>query len=247
MEMPAAGAPIKAPTVDRVARVALVVSPKAWPFAYENAARTDAHWDVRRAANPKFFNGTIFCLTEGGLDGDSFTGALIRVAFKDFLFWREHDCPATGLRDAFGSAIVIAADGAVLLVQQRPGHINEGLSYLPGGFIDARDVEAGGQVDITANVLREVQEETGLAEELEVEPGFLVTQVGSQVSFGVVLRSALVGAELADRVRRFITSDPEGELAEVVMVSALPDLDSHEVPVYARAVIEYLFARRAVP
>ncbi len=227
--------------VVRVERCELAVAGRSWPFARDNAADIDAHWQRRTAECPGYFNGRIFMLTSYTLDEETLRGDLTEVEFKQFLYWRDMGEPDTSVFDAFGSALIHSADNAVLLGRQRPGNINAGLAYLPGGFIDTRDVDATGRVDIRASVLREVEEETGLAtHELATRDGFLVTLTGQQISIAVEILADLPARELVRRLGARIAADPGSELEEILAVRTRADLASLAMPGYARLLLDAL-------
>jgi 8-oxo-dGTP pyrophosphatase MutT (NUDIX family) len=222
-------------------RCELGVSEDPWPFAEDNRAAIEAHWARRKAENPHFFNGQIHLLREFVIEGECLSGRLLRTDFKSFLFWRETGERDRSVLDAFGSALIRSRDGAIVLGCQRAGNINAGLSYLPGGFIDARDVDASGLVDIRASVLREVTEETGLTPaDLSVGPNYLVTFCGQQVSIAVEIRASCEAAPLVSRIRRYLESDPSSELEDVVVVRTSSDVAALAVPAYARALLKTL-------
>ncbi|MBL8565244.1 MAG: NUDIX hydrolase [Hyphomicrobiaceae bacterium] len=219
------GSATMAADVRRVARCRLTVAPYRWAFAEARAAEIAAHWDQQRAANPSYFNGTVLMLADYSIAGDDLVATAFVTEFRSYLFWRSVGFPSTGAIDGFGSAVIRASDGSLLLGRQRSGQLNAGLDYLPGGFIDSRDIDAHGRIDIGASVAREVAEETGLdLDELKVEPGFFVTRVGAQLSIGVPFRSALDGAALRRRVESHIASEPDGELVSVRCVATMADL-----------------------
>jgi 8-oxo-dGTP pyrophosphatase MutT (NUDIX family) len=219
----------------------LAVGGRGWPFARENAAEIDAHWQRRTAQCPGYFNGRIFMLTRYTLHDGVLRGELTEVEFKQFLYWRDMGEPDTSVFDAFGSALIRSSDDAVLLGRQRPGNINSGLAYLPGGFIDTRDVDAAGRVDIRASILREVEEETGLAtHELAACDGFLVTLIGQQISIAVEILADVPARELVRRLGARIAADPGSELEEILAVRTRADLASLAMPGYARLLLDAL-------
>ncbi len=219
----------------------LAVGGRGWPFARENAAEIDAHWQRRTAQCPGYFNGRIYMLTRYTLHDGVLRGELTEVEFKQFLYWRDLGEPDTSVFDAFGSALIRSSDDAVLLGRQRPGNINSGLAYLPGGFIDTRDVDAAGRVDIRASILREVEEETGLAtHELAACDGFLVTLIGQQISIAVEILADVPARELVRRLGARIAADPGSELEEILAVRTRADLASLAMPGYARLLLDAL-------
>jgi ADP-ribose pyrophosphatase YjhB (NUDIX family) len=231
-------------TDDRVVRVErcdLVAVDQRWAYALEHADAIDFHWDMRSAENPNFFNGRVRMLANYALDGATLSGAFLEIDFKEFLYWREMGEPEAGITDAFGSALIWSNDGGVLLCRQRPGHINTGYAYLPGGFVDANDVDSDGCIDIAASSAREVAEETGLcAPLLARQPGFILTFCKRQLSIGVVYHCDLSSDQLRDRVMAHLSADPGSELAEIVMVHTKSDLDGMALTPFARVLLATL-------
>jgi len=232
---------MRKPEVARVIaieRCDLVAADFAWAFAARRQREIDAHWQRRRAENPAFFNGRVHMLARYAVSGGVLSGVLFPVDFKSFLYWRDEGAPDRSVFDAFGSALIRTRDGAILLGRQRPGNVNEGLVYLPGGFIDARDVMESGSVDIRASVLREVAEETGLpAEAFRPRPGYRAAFIGQQVSIAVELLVDADADALVGRIRGHLAADPNSELEEVVAVRTPGDLQRQPVPAYAHALV----------
>lgn len=226
----------------RVSACDLRAVDRSWAFAGSNAEAIDFHWDKRRTENPNFFDGRIYMLAEHTLDNATLRGQFFETGFKQFLYWRDHGSPEAGVRDAFGSALLRGADGGVLLGYQRPGNVNTGYAYVPGGFIDARDVDGSGRIDIAASTAREILEETGLvAAELEQQPGFILTLLERQMSIAVEYRSHLPAAALRERVMAHLDADTASELSHVVVVSNMADLASLEVAPYTRVLLAHIF------
>jgi 8-oxo-dGTP pyrophosphatase MutT (NUDIX family) len=206
-----------------------------WPYAHAHAAEIDAAWRMARSANSHFFNGVVYLVDELAIDGDALDARLLRTDFKSYLYWRGNGFPEAGVRDGFGSALICSADGAILLGRQRAGNINAGLSYLPGGFIDGRDVAGDGRIDIAASIARELHEETGLtAADVAVQPGYLVTVTGAHLSIAKTFRSALDGAALKHKIESHLAADPASELEGIVIVGGAGDLEGLAMPPYAR-------------
>lgn len=231
--------------VARFADVRLRVSRAAWQFATERADEIDAHWGVRRAQSPSMFNGVIHLLHAGRYAAGVLEGDLLRTDFKSYLLWRDTGFPASGVRDAFGSALIRSREGHVVLGRQRAGNINSGFAYLPGGFIDEKDVRADGTIDIAGSVLRELGEETGLSlADVRVAPGFIVTRCGPLLSLARELVSPLTADELRARILDYIAMDAGSELVDAVIVRDAADVASANVHDYARLLLGELFAGR---
>ncbi len=226
----------------RISRCELGVDVQPWVFAEENSTEISAHWQRAVAARPKLFNGIVYLLRQGALEGQTFRGNFVRAEFKSFLFWRESGHPDLSVRDGFGSAVIRSAEGHVLLGRQTSGNVNAGLAYPPGGFIDTRDV-SGDAIDIEASVARELSEETGLEpSELAREPGYLLTRAGPLVSIGIEWRSPLPADALRERILAHVARQPEPELADVVVVRSLSEIDADTMPRYACALLRALLS-----
>ena len=226
----------------RIARCELGVAPQPWPFEDRCAAEIAAHWQRAVAERPKLFNGTVYLLREGTLEGATYKGTFVRTDFKSFLYWRESGYRDASVRDGFGSAVIRSAEGHVLLGRQTSGNVNAGLAYPPGGFIDARDVHAGA-IDIEASVARELTEETGLeAAELERVPGYLLTRAGPLVSIGIEWKSPLPAATLRARILASLQRQTVPELADIVIVRSPDEIDADMMPRFTHALLRLLLS-----
>lgn len=214
-----------------------------WPYAEANQAAIDALWAERTAANPRLFNGRIHLVTSYGMeDGQTFAASFLATEFKSYLLWREQGFPDLSVADGFGSALLRSAEGHVLLGRQGQGYINAGLSYLPGGFIDPRDVTAEGHIDIDGSIARELTEETGLtAADLERMPGYLLTFIGPLISIAAEYRSPLPSAELKAKIEAHIAEESDPELTSMAIVRNMDDLAGLPMPPYAQALLKALF------
>jgi 8-oxo-dGTP pyrophosphatase MutT (NUDIX family) len=229
--------------VRRVRTCRLRVGAAPWPFARAHAAAIRAHWAKRQAENPAFFNGVIHILHRHSLADGVFDGELLRTDFQSYLYWRETGYPGAGLYDAFGSALLRSSDGKILLGRQAPGNINSGLTYLPGGFIDKRDVRPDLSIDLAGSIEREVSEELGLPPAtFTARPGAIVTFAGPLISIAIDHVSHLTSDRLLSQARRHIASEREPELEDVVAVAGVADLQSLAMPDYARMLLTALFS-----
>jgi ADP-ribose pyrophosphatase YjhB (NUDIX family) len=234
--------------VHRVATCQLRVGGGTWDYASANAASVDEAWQRATAENPGFFNGVIHLVDDLEIDATNLRASLLATDFKSYLFWREAGFPETGVLDGFGSALIKSSDGAILLGRQRAGNINGGLAYLPGGFIDGRDVDGAGRIDIAASIARELEEETGLTPaDLQVQPGFLVTQTRAHISIAVTCLGKADATALKARIERHIAADPASELTEIVIVRRAADLQGLAMPDYARVLVTWLLAEVKAP
>lgn len=211
--------------VRRIESCRLRLEPYRWPLVENNAGAIAAHWQQASARNPGFFNGTVLLLSSYRIDGETLEASAFATEFCNYLYWRDNGFADVSIIDGFGSAIIRSSDGGLLLARQRGGNVNAGLYYLPGGFIDMRDVDASGVIDIEASIAREVSEETGLAPEAwTAEPGFIVTRRRQHLSLAMTCRTTLTSEELSRRVAATLNADPDGELDAVKIVHSRSDI-----------------------
>ncbi len=224
----------------------LVAGDRPWLYARQNSALIDAHWQRRSAESPAFFNGQVLMLADYSIGDGTLKGEFFETAFKAFLYWRETgEQPGCGITDGFGSALIRSRDGAVLLGLQTAGNINAGLAYLPGGFIDRRDiknVDGCRIIDIRSSIAREVAEETGLgAADLASQPGYTLTLTRAQISIAVSYQSQLDADQLRAKILQHISTEANPELADIVIVRNKLDLDGIAMPHYADVLLHHIF------
>lgn len=224
-----------------VSDVEFRVTDGPWAFADANREAILAHWALRQAANPAFFNGVVHVLAGYAVDeAERLSGHFLRTDFMSFLYWRETGHRDKSVMDAFGAALIQAADGRVLLGRQREGNLNGGLCYPPAGFIDARDIEPDGHLDIGASVTREVVEETGLLPPvLRRRPGYVVVLAGPVLSVAVPFQSDLDGPGLREEALKHVANDPASELVDFVLATPGERLEL-PMPDYAATLLAHL-------
>ncbi len=219
----------------RIERCRLRLSGKSWAFALGNRPQIEAHWQKRRACNPGFFNGKIYVMEPPRISGGLLTANFIETDFASFLYWKDNGYRDTSVRDGFGSALIRSRGGEVLLGRQLPGHVNAGLLYMPGGFIDQRDVRDDGLVDIDGSIAREVGEEIGLGfEHFLRQPGYLVTQIGCQISIAVELISPLPAQSLREMLLERIAQQNDPELSDFAIYAEPPSAEDTDVAAFSR-------------
>lgn len=227
-----------------VSTIDLRVHDAPWPFAEQNAAEIARHWTRRQAENPGFFNGTIHLLESFDLRDGHFSGRVIPTRFASFLYWRDNGYPDKSVRDCFGSALIRSNDGQYILGRQSPGHINTGLTYLPGGFIDQRDVDGDGRVDVAGSVAREMREEAGFDANLFSSPGgALLTFDDCLLSIAIEFVASTPAETLLAEGAAHLSNDAEGELEALVAIKTLADLDTLQVPGYARYLLQHVLTK----
>lgn len=208
---------------ERVQCLRLVVTEAPWAFAVDNAAAIASHWQRRSAENPAFFNGQVFVLRRIERAGSGIRATFSLEAFADFLYCCDLGYAGTGILNGYGSALVRSAEGHVMLGHCAAGTLNAGKFYLPGGFLDARDVGADGLIDLDRAIARELAEETGLdAASLDRAPGYMLVRYDHHCAFAIDYRSPLPTGALRQAMLEGARRNAEQELSDIV---AMRDLD----------------------
>ncbi|MGI9478903.1 MAG: NUDIX hydrolase [Hyphomicrobiaceae bacterium] len=219
----------------------LVASGTSWRFASAHATAIAENWATAVSRNPSLFNGDVFVIEQWSIDEDVLIGRSVSAKFAAYLYWRDAGAAAAPYSEAFATAVVRSRDGGVLLAQSVDGTLNAGLFGAPGGLLDARDAGAGGALDLAGAAARELEEETGLtARELVRRPGFLLAHVPPYLAVTSVFQSNQTGAELVERVDRFLAAQERPELRAPRVVYQASELDRLPSTPFARLLTTHL-------
>lgn len=230
------------PQLFYVDRLALSFAPKPWPFADERRAEIDAHFAEMRRQRPALWNGRVLLLYRQVVTGGTFRGDYLETDFASFMTWCDLGRPLAGVRDCFGAAAVVSADGAVLLGEMGPHTANAGKIYFPCGTPDPSDV-ADGKVDLAWSVERELKEETGLdIAELAVEPGWTTVVDGPLIVQIRTVRSKEDAERLRARMLAHLASEAQPELSDIHIVRGPGDYTPAMLPFVTTFLDEFFAA-----
>ena len=217
----------------RVAHIDCPVERFDWPFPRDEAARIEAHWASRRAQKPGLYDGRVLLSHRLAVEGDTLVGACFETAYKSFLSWRDFGFPgARVVKNCFAMPALRSADGAFLLGEMSPATANAGQLYFPAGTPEPADVGADGRVDYEGSILRELEEETGLApHEVALEPGWTIVFVERPaVACMRIAQSALSAEALQARLATHNAPLESPELVRLVPVRDAGDFDAAAMP-----------------
>ena len=117
---------------------------------------------------------------------------------------------------------------------------NAGRIYFPAGTPDPADV-VDGAVDLLGNVLRELQEETGLDPAgLSVAPEWTAVDHGPRLALMKVIQADRPAEALREEVLRHIASEARPELADMRIVRSPEDFDP-AMPDFVTAYLSYVW------
>lgn len=208
-----------------------------WAFAEERRPEIDAHFEKLRAEKPQMWNGRVLLLRRGEMADGVLSGAYSEVDFASFIAWRDWGFPDTSVRNCFAMAALRSIDGAFLLGVMGAHTATAGQIYFAAGTPDRNDL-VGDTVDLERGVMRELAEETGLGRADAVpEPGWTATPLGQRIALMKIVQAREGAEELRERIRAFLASQKQPELADIHIVRGLDDLRPR-MPAYVAAFLK---------
>ena len=212
-----------------VADVDVRLDPAPHPFEIAHGDAIEQNWRKAVAANPAFFDGRVALLSELGYDDGRLVGRCHIVRFATFLYWRTLR-PTVHAGHAYTHAMLVSADNALVAIRMGDRTANPGLIYFAAGSFEAQDFRDG-RADVTANMHREVMEETGI--DLAGVPHEDRLHGISKATGTAVFRRyflADVAETVAAAIRRFVATQDAPEIEGPVIIRALDDLPDRLAP-----------------
>jgi 8-oxo-dGTP pyrophosphatase MutT (NUDIX family) len=220
--------------------VQLTLDPAEHPWVSAERTAIAGNWARDQVERPWLFNGTV--LLHGGLalEDGVISGTSHRAPYAA-LRQLVATMPDADIWHLFGSALILTADDAMLLIRMAAKTANPGKVYAPAGSLDESDI-TNGAVDVGGSILREAREETGLdLSGAEAENRLLGWRSGRLIAVFRRFRLEETADVLASRMREHIRTDPEQEIADVVVVR-VPQDAGPTAPPYMQAMIDFHFA-----
>jgi 8-oxo-dGTP pyrophosphatase MutT (NUDIX family) len=232
-----------APRIEEIATIEFRPEQKPWPFATDCATEIDAHWAELVRRNPHHYNGRVLLMRDVDVVATGrvrrLKGGCFVAEYKAFLAWRDFGFPDRTVCNAFAMAALLSADGAFLLGEMGKATANAGQIYFPAGTPEPDDL-VGESVDLERSVRRELREETGIwADEIAFDEGWTVVFQDRRLACMKTVRSARSAAELVARGAAFIASEKQPELARLIAVRSIADLDERRMPDFIQAYLRY--------
>src|SRR5690606_21203670 len=144
------------------------------------------------------------------------------MRYATFLYWRAHRNDTAG--HAYAHAVLAGSDNALLAIRMGRHTVNAGRVYFAAGSFEPEDFPDG-QVDVDANMRREVAEETGydLANARKEPRLFVIARREGAVIFRRYFAEETADA-LAERVRAHVRRSRSPEVDEPVVIRGPHDL-----------------------
>jgi 8-oxo-dGTP pyrophosphatase MutT (NUDIX family) len=229
--------------IKKLSTVSLSVDRSPWAYEGVNRAKIEKFWKKAVRENPALHNGKIFMLTKWQFAGDALNGSVQPASFAAFLYWRDQGYPETGARNCFGSSVLQSREGHLLFGRMAPHTSTSGLVYPAGGSLSSEDVREG-RLEIESNIVRELQEETGLKpEDATREEGYICVEEGPRISLAARFIFDCDSNALRQRIKAHLDASDAPELDEVIIFRRKTFARQHRMPEYARMLIDHLLTQ----
>ncbi len=201
-------------------------------YAIEHGDGIEAYWRKARGANPALFNGPFFMAEEAGVTGGAFNARYHRTRFATMMHWKA-DHSAAKPWHIFGVGVIVSGDNRLIAGRMAPSTSAAGRIYFPAGSFDEDDV-VGDHIDIDGNMLREVEEETGvdLSKAMRRDEDIHLVTVNRSIALFRRHYFDASAAELLGRIRLHIASEVDSELDDITAIAAAGEMDEATPPTF---------------
>jgi 8-oxo-dGTP pyrophosphatase MutT (NUDIX family) len=230
------------PAIHRVTTLDLRVDRWRWPFAEARRVEIDAYFAMLRVKKPALWNGRILLGRNAAFVPDGFSAEYFETDFASFIAWRDWGFPDASVFNGFGMGALRGNDGQFAMGEMAGHTANAGRIYFPSGTPDLSDVRDGG-LDIAGSILREVEEETGLApSDYRADPCWYCIDRGAVIALIQILDVDIPGRELRERIEANLAAQSSPELSAIHLVRGPQDF-TPDMPVFVTDFIDYMAAR----
>ena len=218
-----------------------------WPFARDNSARIDAHWNKLCEQRPALYNGRVLPMRDWRIvnvgEQQTLQSRHFETDFKAFIGWRDFGFADTSVRNCFSMAALRSADGAFLLGEMGAHTSNAGKIYFPAGTPDPGDIR-GEQLDLAGSALRELEEETGIgAQDVHPSDGWSIVDAGPKLGCMKLVEACDSAEAIQARIHAFLAREEKPELARMHVVRTRADFDAARMPDFMIAWLDAMLPR----
>jgi 8-oxo-dGTP pyrophosphatase MutT (NUDIX family) len=218
-----------------------------WRFPIDEAEAVARHWRTLSAAKPRMFNGQVLLQCRGEVCDGVFGADYFQTDFASFIAWHHCGRPMPAgqiLRNGFAMAALKTSDGAYLAGRMGAHTVNAGQVYFAAGTPDSDDVLADGTVDLPGSLLRELEEETGLApEEVTPAPDWRVVLTHGRAACIREVGIDLPAVEARSVILARLAAQAEPELDDIVIIRDARDIDERAMPLFMRHYLAHMLTR----
>ena len=216
----------------KVRRLVCSLEQHRWDWAEQNTAEIDARWTAEIAKRPKLFDGPVLLAHRWSIGDGEFRCTFFETRYRKFMAAQRMDFPDTSVFNVFAMAALRSRDGAFLLGEMAAHTANAGQIYFPAGTPDRDDVK-GATVDLAGSVLRELEEETGVApHEVALLEECTVVISGQQIGCMQIVDLPWSATVATARIEAFLAKDAQPELARMHVVRSAADIVPEHMPAH---------------
>jgi hypothetical protein len=224
-------APVRDCEIVPIDRVNITVETAPWEFAVARRADIDRHFAEFQRDRPAVWNGRVILMNRLVVGDGAVTGTCFETDYASFMAWRAWDFPDRNVFNVFAAAALHSSDGAYLAGEMAPGTANAGMVYFPCGTPEPADVGPDGALDLTANLYRELLEETGIGRsEVEAECGWIFVRDRGFAALLKRLAARESAGALRERFLRHAAQETEPEFIDMHILRGPADLRPHMPP-----------------
>lgn len=197
-------------------------------------------WLERKAKLPALFNGRILMLGSHEFEEGILRGRIFITSFASMLYWKSQGQPECGVRNIFGCAVMVSADGHLLFGQMGSNTAAAGRVYPFAGLPDLDDVMAG-QLDLDFSIRRELLEETGLSiDDAKTCSELLLLRDDQTCAIARVLHFGENSSDLRMKILHHLENAPDKELENIIIFRSASEQHGYNMPSYARTLVTWL-------
>lgn len=223
-------------------RTEIVFEPWAWRFAAERRDEIDRHFVEVQRRRAGVWNGRILLMRPYNIADGVLRGACFETDYASFCAWRDWDFPDRCVYNVFAAAALRSADGAFVIGQMAASTFNAGLLTFPCGTPEPADLDAAGRLDLGANLVRELMEETGLPiAELAAESGWTMVRDRCYVALIRRVVAPLEAEPLRARIMGELARQRSPEFVGIRLARSPRDLDD-AMPGFLRAYLRQVLS-----
>jgi 8-oxo-dGTP pyrophosphatase MutT (NUDIX family) len=196
-------------------RIELKLAPWSWPFAIERRAEIDSYFAQLRRHNPTLWHGRVLLSREMSVARDVLGGLLFETDYASLLAGLDWGVLGGNEKVCFGAAALITTDDAFIVGRMAGYTCNAGKVLFPSGSFDPADV-SNGKMDIEFNVLRELEEETGLnCDDADPKRGWKIVLDGPHIPIVKLMRAKHPSDKLRTRILDNLAGQTHPEFSDM--------------------------------
>lgn len=216
------------------------LDPGPHPFERDNERAIEENWLHEVAINPHIFDGQVALLSSLSYRDGLLAGRCHIVRYATFMYWRRNR-QTPGAAHAFAHAMLVSSDNKLVAIRMGTHTVNAGRIYFAAGSFELEDFR-NGAVDVQANMVREVSEETGIdLAQAQAGQRYHILSTRSGMVIFRRYRIASTANAIISRINAFVAAQEQPEIARAVVIHSADDLPDELMP-HMKPLIDWHFS-----